>query len=142
MRYLKVRTSCWVLVPLLAFASTCYAEKGWFINNAEIVSVGTFHDGTNSVLQVKFKASPLHVDGSALTCAPTWSGGQTGPADVMTLSWWSDGNPNSTAQARYSTALSAHAQKLPVDLYLDTSRCSATSAKPYGHYWLGIRFSE
>ena len=124
------------------FSATVHAQIGWFINNAEIVSVGVFHDGANSVLQLKFKASPSDVDGDVLTCAPTWVDGSTTSSDVMTLTWWSDSNPKATGQARYSTALSAQAQKLPVDLHLNTARCASTSSKPYGHFWTGIRFSE
>ncbi len=123
-------------------AVNAYAERGWFINNAEIVSVGTFYDGYNHVLQLNFKASPSDVNAAALTCAPTWSDGETTASDVMTIAWWSDSTPHSRIQTQYSTALSAQAQKLPVDLHMDTSRCASTSAKPYGNSWTGIRFSE
>lgn len=123
-------------------AVSAHAQKGWFIKNAEIISVGVFHDGNNSVLQLRFKALPSDVDGTALSCAPTWVDGSTTSSDVMTTAWWSESNPNSRAQAQYSTALSAQAQDLPVDLYLDTSRCASSSAKPYGNLWQGIRLSE
>jgi len=127
---------------LLFLAINAHAQRGWLINNAEIVSVGVFHDGTNSVLRLRFKASPTDVDGAVLDCAPTWVDGTTTSSDVMTTAWWSDSNPNSRAQAQYSTALSAQAQDLPVDIYLDTSRCASSSAKPYGNLWQGIRLSE
>ncbi len=132
---------CLVFLSLL-IAGNANAQIGWFIRNAEIVSVGVFHDGANSVLQLKFKASPSDVDGDVLTCAPTWVDGSTTSSDVMAVSWWSDNYPNATAQSQYSTALSAQAQKLPVDLHVNTARCASTSAKPYGHFWTGIRFSE
>jgi len=133
---------CAIIFILCAFAINAQAQIGWFIKNAEIVSVGVFHDGANSVLQLKFKASPSDVDGAALSCAPTWVDGNTTSSDVMTVAWWSDNYPNATAQSQYSTALSAQAQKLPVDLHLNTARCASTSAKPYGNFWTGIRFSE
>lgn len=135
MKYLFLLICCSLVI-------NAQAQTGWFINNAEIVSVGVFHDGANSVLQLKFKASPSNVDGDVLTCAPTWVDGSTTSSDVMTVTWWSSSNPNSTAQARYSTALSAQAQKLPVDLHVNTGKCASASAKPYGHFWTGIRFSE
>lgn len=134
------------VLPLIFFSFylpiNAYAQKDWLINNAEIVSVGVFYDGTNSVLQLRFKASPSDVDGAALSCAPTWVDGSTTSSDVMTTAWWSESHPNSRTQAQYSTALSAQAQDLPVDLYLDTSRCASSSAKPYGNLWQGIRLSE
>ena len=126
----------------LFMSVNAHAELDWLISDAEIVSVGTFYDGYNHVLQLKFKASPSNVNTSALNSAPTWSDGETTASDVMTMAWWSDSTPHSRIQSQYSTALSAQAQKLPVDLHLDTSRCASTSAKPYGNFWTGIRFSE
>ena len=131
-----------VFVIGVSIAVNAHAERGWFINEAEIVSVGTLYDGYNHVLQLKFKASPSDVNMAALNCAPTWSGGETTASDVMTMAWWSDSTPHSRIQSQYSTALSAQAQKLPVDLHLDTSRYASTSAKPYGNSWTGIRLSE
>jgi len=119
-----------------------FAARDFFIRNAEVVSVAAFYDGTNNVVQVKFRASPADVDAGSLNCPPTWEQGETSASDIKVLSWWSSSKaPNSLVQMYYSSALAAKAQNRAVDLSVKTNDCSHGS-KNYGHKWSGIRDSE
>ncbi|MFP1678698.1 hypothetical protein ACLD02_08360 [Alloalcanivorax sp. C16-2] len=137
---MKFRILLVVFISFIAIIGHA-ADRGWYIKNAEVVSVGSYYDG-NHVLMLKFRALPADVSIPVSNCALTWSDGNTTASDVMVVTWWSEDKPHSRVQAQYSTALAAHAQKLPVDIHFETSRCSSTSARPYGNFWTGIRFSE
>ena len=136
-----MKISIFLVVFLALIAAVGHADSGWYIKNAEVVSVGTYYDG-NHVLELKFRASPSDVSAPSSTCPLTWSEGNTTESDVMVVSWRKGDMPHSRIAAQYSTALAAHAQNLPVDIHFDTDRCSSTSARPYGNFWTGIRFSE
>lgn len=137
--------TCRLIVSVfLVFVSVeAMAARGFFIRNAEVVSVSSFYDGTHNVMQLHFRASPNDVDQVKLTCAPTWIQNETTENDIKVLTWWNSSSPpNSEVQLYYSTALAAQAQNKRVDLYVYTGNCSSLSGAGYGHSWSGTRLSK
>ena len=109
-------------VAACALSTTASAARDWMVFNAEIVDVAAFYSGSNHVIRLRFKSESNNID-SRVTCDPTEIPDAN---DIRTASDWSSAVPNNTAMARYSALLSAQAQGLTVNLYLDSSTCSGS----------------
>ena len=131
---------CMFKIRLLLFLSLflltvdAYAARGFYIADAEVESVSVFYDGSLHVLQMEFRADPLKVDTTKVTCASTWISGGNG---LMVVSWWSENAPSNFIMGYASLATAAQAQNKKVDISIATDKCGVS--KPYGQFWSGIR---
>lgn len=100
----------------------------WIFEDVLIETVTAMHDGGHSIYQIKLQGN-LPVT----NCPPTDS------TKVVSL-WTESGSPADVWDTMYSTALTAQAQGLPVDIYVNEKSCN--TSKGMGLNWRGIRIHK
>ncbi|MDF1780219.1 MAG: hypothetical protein P1U67_02875 [Alcanivoracaceae bacterium] len=132
---MKFKGSIGVILGIAACAlsATASAARDWMVFDAEIVDVAMYYDGNYHVKRVRFKSDNID---TRVTCDPT----ETPDANnIRVASSWTSQPPSSTGMAMYSTLLSAQAQGLTVNLYMDSSLCSNGN---YGQQISGVQINS
>ncbi|MFP1678695.1 hypothetical protein ACLD02_08340 [Alloalcanivorax sp. C16-2] len=121
-----------ILVGVLTFflCSQSQAARQWAFQEIYVKDVLVYNQGGNNVVTVRMAGVPSD---NNVGCNPTDA--------HHIVSFWYDGSINTTVQTWVSVLLSAQAQDLPVDLWVDMNNCSSGSqwnhyGAPYG---LGLR---
>lgn len=109
-----------VMIFVAALMCSGLVHGGKWLKGVTILGVSTEWDGSYRLWQVEFEGNVLPIG-----CAYT--------DENSKVSYWSTSDPSSMAHTLYTTALSAQAQGLAVDLKFDS--CNAR----YGLAWRGIR---
>jgi hypothetical protein len=122
----------------LAF-SQAQAAREWIFKGVMVKDVSTYHTGSENVLTVRFDPSPQT---ASTGCVPT-------DAHNMVSFWTTGSLVSSSAAVWTSVFLSAQAQNLPVDIYVEANVCNTSARgdlygepKGFGMRLRGVRLAN
>lgn len=114
----KLLMVCCAWLAMLGLSSQAMAND--WLEGITVDAVRVWWDGSSAILEVKVKSG---FDLSSVNCQMT--------KDKRILSYWTPGSPNTWMQAWEAQLLSAQAQGLKVDLYLQLGTCSTTAGQQF-----------
>lgn len=112
-----------LMLPLLIFSSASQAATVWLFEDVMVEDVTMLSSDGNKAVVLKLSDVVVDDDNYTFNCSPTTSGN--------VVAHWDTG-VDGLMQALLSTALSAQAQGLKVDINVDPSVCADGA-----HWWDG-----